>query len=151
MRTMRRIVFVVAIVVLAALLSSGCGSKPVDQLMRSRFPARKDGSGVTSATLKDNKLTVALNFFPVSANSVKEAEGEIGILVGSAIKQAFEASKELESVWLSVMLPYNDDYGRTTWKAHCSFRVSRSLYDKINWDNFDKSTLLNLVEDLVRY
>ena len=144
---------VVSIVLLALLITAcGGGKQSADQLIKRRFPAKKDGSGVVGATLDDKgRLSVDLRFSPVMADTAKAAEREMCVLVGGAVKQLFESSDTLNEVFVRVSLPYKDAYGNVNWKQHCEFSVSFNTYAKIRWDTFDRGDLLSVADDVKRF
>lgn len=102
-------------------------------------------NGVIKISYEDNALFVDYRFYPVGISSIRK---ELGIQLASKIRKLYENESQIDTVIFNVYLPYQDKYGNEFWKPTAGFTMTRSIFDKINWNNFLTSNLLDIAEDV---
>lgn len=109
------------------------------------YASDEEDSGVMKVTISDNDLLIDYAYYPVGITAISK---EIGIELTSKIKTLYEKEYDVNKAIFNIYLPYDDRYGNITWKPTAGFTFTRSIYEKINWDNFSASDLLNIAEDV---
>lgn len=108
-----------------------------------------ESSGAVSAKLEGKgRVLLGYRHYPLKAENI---DREIGAILTSKLRRAFEKHPDLQAVTVNVYAPYQDQYGNVTWEKYVTFTFDRELYGKINWDNFVHQNLLNVVKDLQRH
>ena len=59
-----------------------------------------------------------------------------------------DTDSELDKIRWVVEVPVSDKYGNRSWAVHCIYMTSRQLFDMIDWGRFDRSTFLEVAEDI---
>ncbi|MFU0783770.1 MAG: hypothetical protein ACFWT2_11910 [Thermoanaerobacterium thermosaccharolyticum] len=147
----------VVFVSLLAILIVGCSSnnnvsnltpeEAIKQVLGTPQDKDKD-SGVTKVEKDGDEYVVTYNFFPVG---VSDFNSELGVKLTQKIKQLYEDNKQIDKLQFVCYGPYEDDYGNITWKPVVSFKVSRAIFNKINWDNFSDTNLIKIAEDVQQF
>jgi len=133
------------IIGLVAVLLAGCSAATPEGIIGR---STNGGSGATSITMSEGTLTIHYNFMPVRATTDSELRKEIGRKWADKIKRLFDTSPSLRTVVVWVTLPYDDVYGKRTWKQYLRWSISRSKYEHIQWDHFTDDDLLRIVDTI---
>lgn len=139
---------------LLAILIVGCSSdtqvanltpeEAIKQVLGMPQDKEKD-SGVAKVEKDGSEYVVTYNFFPAG---VSDFNSELGVELTQKIKQLYGNNKQIDKLQFVCYGPYQDDYGNITWKPVVSFKVSRAIFSKINWDNFSDTNLIKIAEDV---
>lgn len=94
-------------------------------------PKGDTDSGVISATYDGVKLEVEYQFYPLGLFAIeKEASYELVPM----FKKVFSGTSVSE-VLVQVMGPSRDQYGNITWMPVLTLGITRTSFEKINWNN----------------
>jgi hypothetical protein len=85
-------------------------------------------------------------FFQKELYNEEAAEIAIGNKLSDSVRQLFSSADYFNSITFNIYVPFSDIYGKTTWQMFKTFTITRDTYNKINWDNFNSSNLMNLSE-----
>jgi len=123
---------------------------PEDQI-KSIFgvPKSNNDNGIVQLQYSDQNALIHYRIFPLGA--IMSYPEEIGVELASKIHKLFTENTQLNKMSIFVIFPFDDKYGNTTWKQYCSFEMTRTTHDKINWDNFASQNLLGVAENLQYY
>jgi len=149
--------FIVLLMLLFIVGTIGCSddseipATPEEAAYKVFGEAKDDGNGIETAAFLPKeetmpaRLGIVYHYYPLSGKDIKS---EIGINMTRKIKKLYESSPDIDEAVFVIQLPYQDKYGNTTWKKAIQFTFTRDIYEKINWDNFLDSQLLDAVEDV---
>jgi hypothetical protein len=139
---------------------SGCGDLPMDttsdeSLARSALlvPRGKKGSGFLRLEGSKPRHTIDYQYYPVG---IIDAKREIGRKLAYKIRNMYDAADYFESVRFRIHLPYEDPNrpdGEPIWAPAFEFTVTRTIFDRIDWDDFNTNELVSMsrnVRDLKR-
>jgi len=108
-------------------------------------PTNQDDSGVTEVYYEEIDSAIHYHLYPSGLTSFKK---EVGIKLASDIKKLYKKDNRAGNITFLILAPFQNKYGNTSWRPVLSFEFTRDLYTKINWDNFLKQDLLNVVRNL---
>lgn len=121
-------------------------STPEEAIENSLGLYGKDrGIGVVNIKQNQSKYIVTYNLQPTSQ---KNFLIDVGLIISGGMEKIYKSNNKVDYINFIINEPFKDDYGNVTWKSVLSFDVDRNLYNKINWDNFDKRYLLKVVYDI---
>lgn len=150
--TRRPLIVLLTILFMVGII--GCSDEPKspeETAYKIFGEAKDDSNGITTAIFSPKEETmparmgIIYHYYPLSGKDIKS---EIGINMTRKIKKLYETVPDIDETIFVVQLPYQDKYGNTTWKKGLQFMFTRDIYEKINWDNFLDSQLLDTVEDI---
>jgi len=102
-------------------------------------------SGMRSFQYVDYELTFDYRFYPLG---LFKYETELGSSLATDIKLMYKKHPKIKNIIIRVASPFRDTYGKTTWKVLGSFEFSRSLNNRINWNDFNSGDLLKVAENV---
>jgi len=94
-------------------------------------PSDNEDSGIISADYISSTLMVEYHFYPLGLFALEE---EASNKLAPMFKKVFEYSTANE-IKVKALCPFEDKYGNTSWEHVLSLDITRSSFQKINWDN----------------
>lgn len=129
--------------VLLIMLLSACSSDPVISVWGE--PTKNKGLVKHALDEETGALTIAYKHTPWDETSVYQ--DELGFAVGDKLRRTFEKLDEVRSITVIGYAPLlTDNLGNYEWVPRVRFVLTREMYEKINWDNFDPSNLFDVCE-----
>lgn len=125
-------------------------NKPEELAWKIFGRADKTGNGAVEIAFyaalssSPSRLNITYRYNPIR-NQVK---AEIGIHFSKKIKEMYERVPELDHIVFNIQAPATDKYGNSAWTKAVSFKMTRAVYNKINWSNFAEDRLLDVAEDV---
>lgn len=131
-----------AFIVVAVFVLAGCSASP-ESVIQNVWGKPGPDNGPAVFSYKNGALTVNYNYRQWNDASIYQ--NELGQRVDSYIRRTFEKIKEITSITVVGYAPLLiDNLGNYKWVPRAEFTITRALYEKINWDNFDPLTLFNV-------
>ncbi len=124
------------------------GEKVKEDDIKDALGSPKDinkDSGVTQVQKSSDGYNVTYNLYPLKGSNYN---AELGIKLTQKIKKMYSDKIDVDKIQFTCNGPVEDKYGNITWKPIISFQVNRDIFEKINWDNFQDSNLINVVNDV---
>lgn len=97
--------------------------------------------GVTSVSYSSTDKSAIIDYRVYPATD--DYDRDISIQMADDIKKLFE-SGEFNSLVFNVYLPSLDKYGNSHWQLYTRFCITLDMERKINWENFDEGSLIEL-------
>ncbi len=92
-------------------------------------------------------IVIDYRYYPAGVGSL---EAEVGSSLASKFQELYQSSTEFDQVRLTLRLPFSDDYGNVSWNHAALIVMSRTTYEKINWDNFVGENLWSVADEVSR-
>jgi hypothetical protein len=122
-----------------ALILTGCSSSPETEVAKILGKTATDG-GITGYALDDGELNVTINYTPFTSSM--DYGSQLGNHLSSKLQKVFERVSAVKSISVVAYGPLIiDSLGNYEWTRAAEFTITRELYGKINWPNFDARAL----------
>jgi hypothetical protein len=108
-------------------------------------PKGSESSGVVKIIYSESESAVHYNFYPVG---LFKYENELGVELASEIRKLYEVGGKFNNITFQVNGLFQDKYGKSQWLRILSFEFTKSIYNRINWDNFLDQDLLKVVQNV---
>jgi hypothetical protein len=111
-------------------------------------PDKLEDSGAVSVEYELPECVIHYNFKP---RGKSEYEEELGAELTPKLKKLMETDKNIEKLSITIFGPSTDTYGRYGWNPVLFFEFDRETFDSIDWRNFARKDLLEIVKNLTWY
>lgn len=111
-------------------------------------PDKIEDSGVVLVEYEQPECVIHYNFYPRGKSKYKE---ELGAELTPRLKKLFKRDKNIENAVITIFGPFTDTYGRYGRKPVLSFEFGRETFNSIDWNDFVKQDLLEVVKNLRWY
>jgi hypothetical protein len=108
-------------------------------------PDKIEDSGAVLVEYEKTECVIHYNFYPSGKLKYEE---ELGAELAPRLKKLFERDKNIGNALITIFGPSTDAYGRYGWNPVLSFEFDRGTFNSIDWSDFVKQDLLEIVINL---
>jgi hypothetical protein len=102
-------------------------------------------SGIGRIQYSKDESVINYHFYPTG---YFKFEDELGVDLAPKIKRLYEIGGEFDRITFLIKGYFEDKYGKGEWLPVLSFEFNKTIYYKVNWENFLKQNLLEVSENV---